>query len=98
MRLVDERLGRHGLELVTPGDERRGSQVSYRHPDGFAIMNALISQGVVGDYREPGILRFGFAPLYTRYSDVWDAVETLRRVLDDRIWRESRFAQRGLVT
>lgn len=98
MRLVDERLGGHGLELVTPRDERRGSQVSYRHPDGFAVMNALISQGVVGDYREPGILRFGFAPLYTRYSDVWDAVETLRRVLDDGIWRDSRFAQRGLVT
>ncbi len=98
MRLIDERLDGRGLELVTPRDEARGSQVSYRHPDGFAVVNALISQGVVGDYREPGILRFGFAPLYTGYVDVWDAVETLRRVLDDGLWRESRFAQRGLVT
>lgn len=98
MRLVDERLTGHGLELLTPRGEERGSQVSYRHPDGFAIVNALISLGVVGDYREPGVLRFGFAPLYVGFADVWDSVEALRRVLDDGLWRDERFAERGAVT
>lgn len=98
MRLVGERLGHHPLELLTPGDERRGSQVSYRHPEGFAIVNALISLGVIGDYREPGVLRFGFAPLYTSHVDVWDSVEALRRVLDDELWRDERFRRRGTVT
>jgi kynureninase len=99
MRLIDERVsGGHALDLLTPRDERRGSQLSYRHPEGFAIVNALISLGVVGDYREPGVLRFGFAPLYTGYADVWDSVEAVRRVLDDGLWRDERFRQRGAVT
>jgi kynureninase len=53
---------------------------------------------VVGDYREPGILRFGFTPLYLRFVDVWDAVEQLRQVLDGGEWREPRFHQRAAVT
>ncbi len=97
--LVEDRLSGHPLTLITPRDEQiRGSHVSFRHPDGFAVMKALIAEGVVGDYREPEVLRFGFAPLYNGYADVWDAVETMRRVLDEEIWRAPEFQERGAVT
>lgn len=98
MRLVDERLSHHPIELVTPRGDDRGSQVSYRHPHGYAVMRALIAAGIVGDYREPGILRFGLAPLYIRYADVWDAVEVLRRVLDEELWQAPEFQTRDAVT
>jgi kynureninase len=68
---------------VTPREHaRRGSHVSFTHPHGYAVMQALIARGVIGDYREPEIMRFGFTPLYTSYSEVWDAVEILRDILD----------------
>lgn len=99
IQLVEERLGGHPLTLMTPRDpQRRGSHVSFRHPEGFAVMKALIANGVIGDYREPEMLRFGFAPLYVGYADVWDAVETLRRVLDEELWRSPEFQVRGAVT
>lgn len=82
--LVEARCGRHGLQLVTPRPHaQRGSQVSLAHPHGYAVMQALIARGVIGDYREPEIMRFGFTPLYTRFVDVWDAVEMLREILDE---------------
>jgi kynureninase len=81
--LVEQRCAKHPLELVTPRDpQRRGSHVSLAHPHGYAVMQALIERGVIGDYREPQIMRFGFTPLYTRFVDVWDAVETLADILD----------------
>lgn len=99
IRLVEERLARHPLTLVTPREESaRGSHVSFRHPQGYAVMRALIANGVVGDYREPEILRFGITPLYLRHTDIWDAVETLRRVLDEELWRAEEFQVRGTVT
>ena len=99
MRLVETRLAHHPLTLITPTDPaRRGSHVSYRHPEGFAVMKALIAEGVIGDYREPGVLRFGIAPLYVGYAAVWDAVETLRLVLDEERWRAPEFQVRGAVT
>src|SRR6185369_15406401 len=74
--LVETRSAGLGLELVTPrAHDERGSQVSLRHAHGYPVMQALIERGVIGDYRDPGILRFGLAPLYLRYADVWDAVE-----------------------
>ena len=90
--LVEQRCAGHGLRLVSPPDPAlRGSQVSYAHEDAWPVMQALAARGVVGDYRRaddgPGILRFGFAPLYLRFVDVWDAVEALRDVLDERIRR-----------
>ncbi|NML15880.1 kynureninase [Azohydromonas caseinilytica] len=97
--LVEQRCGAHPLTLITPRQhERRGSQVSWQHPQGYAVMQALIGRGVIGDYREPGILRFGFTPLYTRFIDVWDAVEALRAVLDGEEWKQERFQVRTAVT
>jgi kynureninase len=72
--------------------------VSLAHPDGYAIMQALIERGVIGDFRAPDVLRFGLAPLYVRYVDVWDAVALLRAVMRDETWREPRFRQRRSVT
>ncbi|QIK75273.1 kynureninase [Nocardioides piscis] len=96
--LVDSRLGGR-VEVATPRDHAvRGSQVSLRHEDGYAVMQALIARGVIGDFRAPDLIRFGFTPLYTSYVDVWDAVATLADVLETEEWRESRFAKRLLVT
>lgn len=88
-----------GVSIVTPREHAvRGSQVSLSHPDAFAIMQALIQQGVVGDFREPNILRFGFTPLYTRFIDVWTAVEKLAETLRTGSYDQPRFRSRGAVT
>jgi len=95
--LVEQRCANHPLGLVTPRDHvRRGSQVSFTHPHGYAVMQALIARGVIGDYREPEIMRFGFTPLYTSFADVWDAVEILKQILDDKAYDIT--AARGAVT
>ena len=95
--LVEARCASHPLGLVTPREHaRRGSQVSFTHPHGFAVMQALIARGVIGDYREPAIMRFGFTPLYTSFADVWDAVEILREILDAEDYDIA--ARRGAVT
>ena len=83
IELVERRCAGHPLGLVTPREHaRRGSHVSFTHPHGYAVMAALIARGVIGDYREPAIMRFGFTPLYTSHADVWDAVEILRDILE----------------
>ncbi len=97
--LVEQRCGDHPLELITPRDHAtRGSHVSFRHPEGYAVMSALIARGVIGDYREPEVLRFGITPLYLGYADVWDAVEILRDILDTRAWDADEFKHRNPVT
>ena len=98
--LVEAQCGGHGLSLVTPREAaQRGSQVSFAHATaGYPVMQALIARGVIGDFRAPDILRFGFTPLYTRFVDAWDAVEHLRQVLAGGEWREARFNQRAAVT
>ena len=97
--LVSERCGEHPLTLITPRDPaERGSHVSFRHPEGYAVMQALIARGVIGDYREPEVLRFGLTPLYLGYTDVWDAVETLRDILDSGAWDRPEFRTRASVT
>ncbi len=100
MRLVGERCGGQGLSPVTPHDApHRGSQVSYTLAEGgYAIVQALIARGVVGDFRAPDILRFGFTPLTLRFVDVWDAVEHLQQVLDTGEWRDERFNRKAAVT
>jgi kynureninase len=73
--------------------------VGFAHADdGYAVMQALSARGVIGDFRAPDILRFGFTPLYTRFVDVWDAVGRLSGVLESGAWREPRFAVRSPVT
>lgn len=79
-------------------DGRRGGHVAFRHPHGYAIVQALISKGVIGDFRAPDILRFGFSPLYLSYTDVWRAGEILGEVMAGGLWREAKFAARGKVT
>ncbi|UOQ90469.1 kynureninase [Agromyces endophyticus] len=143
--LVDARLGRFGVEVVTPRQSaRRGSQVSLRFAgaartggsagssagssagtsagtsagasddtgvaaattpsvlpetaDGYAVMQAIIERGVIGDFRAPDLMRFGFTPLYVTHTDVWDAVAVLEDVLATESWRDERFARRGAVT
>ena len=109
--LTRERLAGHPLTLATPTDTaQRGSQVSLGcgalpAGAGYAVMQALIARGVIGDFRagdgtpmEPDLLRFGFTPLYTRFVDVFDAVTALAEVLDSGQWRESRFHQKAAVT
>lgn len=88
-----------GLELVTPRDhQRRGSQVSFRHPEGYAIMQALIRENVIGDFRAPDILRFGMTPLYLRHADVVDAATVLERVMREKLWDRPEFRRRAKVT
>lgn len=103
--LVEARCAGHGLTVVSPREPRlRGSQVCLTRAEGaYAIVQALIARRVVGDFRAgdvqtPDILRFGFTPLYTRYVDVWDAVEQLVQVMESGQWREARFHRRAAVT
>lgn len=98
--LVESRCAGHGLALASPREDAlRGSQVCFAHPTaGYPMMQALIARGVIGDFRAPDILRFGFTPLYTRFVDVWDAVEQLVQVLDSGEWRDERFNRRAAVT
>lgn len=101
--LVEERVA--GFTIESPHDDaERGSQVCLSRPDGgYAIVQALIARGVIGDFRVgqdglPDILRFGVTPLYTRFSDVWDAVEHLRVVMESGEWHDEQFSQRLAVT
>ncbi len=96
---VEARCAGQGLTLLTPREHSlRGSQVSFSHPGGYAIMQALIQQGVIGDFRAPDILRFGFTPLYLRYADVAATADILALTLDTRIWDRPEFKARKTVT
>lgn len=88
-----------GLDLVSPRNAaERGSQVSFRHPHGYALMQALISRGVIGDFRAPDIIRFGFAPLYVSYRDVAIAVDILADLIASGGWNRPEFHARAAVT
>src|SRR6185503_17269114 len=94
--LVEQRCAAHGLILVSPREgAARGSQVSFRHPQGYPVMQALIARGMIGDFRAPDILRFGLGPLYLRYVDLWDAVTALAEVLDTKAWDDPTFHRRS---
>ena len=97
--LVEEKNSRHGLKLSGLRDmERRGSHVSFHCPEGYAVMQALITHGVIGDFRMPDIIRFGITPLYTSFADIWDAAEILTRVLNEKLWNKPEFLARKAVT
>ncbi|MDW3204546.1 MAG: kynureninase [Alphaproteobacteria bacterium] len=94
--LVPEKVG---LTLASPRDRaRRGAQVSYRHAEGYAVMQALIARGVIGDFRAPDIVRFGFSPLYLTYASVLEAAEILAGILDERTWDRPEYKTRAAVT
>jgi kynureninase len=87
------------LSLATPRSHlMRGSHVSFRHPEGYAIMQALISEGVIGDFRAPDILRFGITPLYIDEDDIARAVNVLARIMDYGTWDKPEFKLRAAVT
>ena len=99
IRLVDEDCRDLDVTVRSPREAaQRGSQVSLRHPEAYRVMRALIDRGVIGDFRTPDLLRFGFAPLYTRYVDVYDAVRCLREVLTSRAWQRPEYGSRLTVT
>lgn len=99
IRLVEARCADQGLELAGPREtERRGLHVSFSHPEGYALVQALIARGVIGDFRDPDIARFGFSPLFLRHADVWDAVEILREVLTTGAHERAEYRARAPVT
>jgi kynureninase len=96
--LVESHCGSFDLRLASPRDTpRRGSQVSFRHEQAYPIMQALIARGVIGDVRTPDILRFGLAPLYLRFTDMWDAAMVLQDVLEREDWRRPEHQTRAKV-
>lgn len=96
---VEQQCDGYGFAIVSPRNaDERGSQVSLSHENGYAIMQALIERGVIGDFRAPEILRFGLTPLYLRYADVWDAVEILSDIMARQIWKDPKYHVRQAVT
>ena len=99
LELADEALTPLGFTAVTPRDpSERGSQVSLRHPAAYGVVQALVARGVVGDYREPDLVRLGFAPLYLRHLDVVRAVEAMVAVVTAGEERDDRYGVRATVT
>ena len=95
---VEERCGAE-VRVASPRDPaQRGSHVSFAHPQGYAVMQALIARKVIGDFRAPDLMRFGFAPLYNSYEEAWAAADALADILATRAWDEERFRQRQKVT
>ncbi len=97
--LAEERCGKYGISLYGPRDfTQRGSHVCLKHDQAYAVMQALIARGVVGDFRAPDLIRFGFTPMYTSYAEVYDAVEHLHEVLSKRLWNKKKFLAKKSVT
>lgn len=96
---VESRCAGHDLKLISPRDAAvRGSQVSFAHKQGYAVMQALIARGVIGDFRAPDVLRFGFTPLYLSHADVAEAAKILAEILDGKLWDKPEFHKRSAVT
>ena len=99
IRLFDEVLAPYDFDLVSPREaELRGSQVSLAHSRGYAVIQALIARGIIGDFRAPDILRFGLAPLYVRFTDVFDAVAAIDEIMASGEWDQPRFLSPKTVT
>jgi kynureninase len=96
---VEGRCGALGITLASPrAAARRGSQVSFHCQDGYAVMQALIAHGVIGDFRAPDIMRFGLTPLYIGFTDIWDAAAMIEHVLAESLWDMPQFKTRAAVT
>jgi kynureninase len=93
-----ERCAEFGVALASDRSARRGLHVALAHPEGYAIVQALMARGVIGDFRAPDVLRFGFSPLFLSYAEIWDAVEILHDVLATAAWDTEAFRARAAVT
>ena len=94
-----EALGDQSVRLASPADPAdRGSHIIFGHPHAYAVMQALIARGVIGDFRAPDLMRFGFAPLYNSYSEIVRAAQILGEVLASSEWDQPRFHERAKVT
>lgn len=99
LQLVDSDDNLSGLELLSPRKSaERGSQLAFTHPAAFEICQALIDRGVIADFRAPDVVRFGFAPLYLRFRDVWDSVRILSDVVAKGAYRDAKYSRRQKVT
>ena len=99
IREVEARCTDPALVLASPRDAaRRGLHVSFAHPQGYALVQALIARGVIGDFRAPDIARFGFSPLFLSFAQAWDAAAELCDVLHSRAWDSPQFRTRAAVT
>jgi kynureninase len=99
IELVDEELAGYGFGVLTPREsDQRGSQVALTHEHGYPITQALIACGVIGDFRAPNVLRFGFAPLYLSHVDIHRAVMQLKEIMESGEWDDPKFHARGAVT
>ena len=97
--LVETNCAKHGIKAAGPRDmSQRGSHVSFNCAEGYAVMQALIAHGVIGDFRAPDIIRFGVTPLYNSFADIWDASAILARILDEKLWNKPEFLAKKTVT
>jgi kynureninase len=98
-RLVEPTVEAHGFNLVSPSSpEQRGGHLAYTHTESYPIVQALIAAGVVGDFREPDLIRFGFSPLILSYAQIWTAARRFAEVMADGAWRDPAFHARRTVT
>ncbi len=96
---VEQECAPHGISVLTPREaSQRGGHVALSHDEGYAVMQALIAQGIVGDFRPPSIMRFGLHPLYVSHEDVWDTVVALRDILETRLYERPEYRARKAVT
>ena len=99
IKLMEQECSKYGFKVFSPIDSRkRGSQVSFTHPNGFPIMQALISRGFIGDFRHPNILRFGISPLYMKFEDIWNLVKHLKEIMKKKEWEYAKFKKKKVVT
>ena len=99
IQLMQQECTEFGFTLFSPkNSQQRGSQISFLHENAYPIIQALISHGIIGDYREPNIMRFGISPLYMRFEDVWNAITCLREIMQTGEWQSENFKNKNYVT
>jgi kynureninase len=99
IELMKERCADFGFTLISSeNDDIRGSQISYTHEQGYAIMQTLIAKNVIGDFRAPDCVRFGVNPLYLSYMDIWRAVDTIKAIMETETWRKFQSQKKEAVT
>ena len=99
IQLMQQECTEFGFMLFSPkNSEQRGSQISFLHENAYSIIQALISHGIIGDYREPNVMRFGISPLYMRFEDVWNAITCLREIMQTGEWQSEKFKNKNYVT